>query len=899
MNKNYQNPFLNQQNASQAPVSDPHLTTLNQASILRNEENNHILQGSLNQSSIASNSMRNTFNKINISFSFNNPKRQNSLKDTLAVKITNTNKEKNINSKDSYKLLIKRIAMQLKKKVRQPTHGFFFFAMLKGSYPLIIIKKIETQIINHSIDLNSDIFRVYSEKYVKYKELVKKIALLLKQNMKNKMFWENEKYNQVNNINNIQSIQVKVSEKNKFQGHNNQKKNKSQAPKINNNNISQTSTTQNRNNVSHRINSVINPFNAAKIQNQKKTNLTKRNDKNELNNKNSLISNKSVKNIKINNNIKNQNLSVSSETNKTAKVKFENINKPIISNNANEKSQNTKINKITKKTIINSSDDIEMKEESNKITTNSLSNETNIKNDVDVNTKIIPENKRTSIDIDNNNIREHNEELNKTSIIRNSEATNVSLNSITSPGRKLQIRLTTFHKFDNIPKLISSDNNVRSSSKKKSNIELKEINIDSLFINNSNNMTDEQISFVNKFNVFMSNNGIIIENNIPISNDINGQNYLQKSMFWEKYLHYLYLNYILNKTKVSLFSFVNLIEQYFLWCETPCAESVKYYKELIIEIITKIFNENEINKFLSMNKIKSLDALFNKYEVFVKYGNKDSFKKNKEVEIKIDNSVDCNCALCQSDIACIKKIGELNKKLNTNVNIENILIKGEKKNIKNIAHQELQTENNYRMAFNGLNKSGVFSKSKTSYSFESVYQYFPPKIIKEENKEEKSKKRSSTKKIKKDENKDNKYIDRKIEDYVNKEEIDNIVNEVSDIIVKEEKNKSRKKSEKKNKKNKKRSSYKYVDDSDDESDIYNRKRDDSSEESDEFIAKKEKAKKKKKSKSRNKRKSVNRKNRDSDSETEIESENDSEEENIRKKKVQYPKVGKKKGKKYI
>ena len=925
MNKNYQNPFLNQQNASQAPVSDPHLTTLNQASILRNEENNHILQGSLNQSSIASNSMRNTFNKINISFSFNNPKRQNSLKDTLAVKITNTNKEKNINSKDSYKLLIKRIAMQLKKKVRQPTHGFFFFAMLKGSYPLIIIKKIETQIINHSIDLNSDIFRVYSEKYVKYKELVKKIALLLKQNMKNKMFWENEKYNQVNNINNIQSIQVKVSEKNKFQGHNNQnqkkntniksnlhiqnkkfdtsknikitqnkkgnninhinanvnanvnnqKKNKSQAPKINNNNISQTSTTQNRNNVSHRINSVINPFNAAKIQNHKKTNLTKRNDKNELNNKNSLISNKSVKNIKINNNIKNQNLSVSSETNKTAKVKFENINKPIISNNANEKSQNTKINKITKKTIINSSDDIEMKEESNKITTNSLSNETNIKNDVDVNTKIIPENKRTSIDIDNNNIREHNEELNKTSIIRNSEATNVSLNSITSPGRKLQIRLTTFHKFDNIPKLISSDNNVRSSSKKKTNIELNEINIDSLFINNSNNMTDEQISFVNKFNVFMSNNGIIIENNIPISNDINGQNYLQKSMFWEKYLHYLYLNYILNKTKVSLFSFVNLIEQYFLWCETPCAESVKYYKELIIEIITKIFNENEINKFLSMNKIKSLDALFNKYEVFVKYGNKDSFKKNKEVEIKIDNSVDCNCALCQSDIACIKKIGELNKKLNTNVNIENILIKGEKKNIKNIAHQELQTENNYRMAFNGLNKSGVFSKSKTSYSFESVYQYFPPKIIKEENKEEKSKKRSSTKKIKKDENKDNKYIDRKIEDYVNKEEIDNIVNEVSDIIVKEEKNKSRKKSEKKNKKNKKRNSY------------------------NEFIAKKEKAKKKKKSKSRNKRKSVNRKNRDSDSETEIESENDSEEENIRKKKVQYPKVGKKKGKKYI
>jgi hypothetical protein len=111
-----------------------------------------------------------------------------------------------IKSEESYKLLIKRIAMQLKNKIKPPTHGFFYFALQKGQYPLVIIKKLEEKILNHTIELNSDIFNVYIEKYLKYWQLVKKIAHLIKANMK-QMFWESERYKN-------QSIQVKVTNKN-------------------------------------------------------------------------------------------------------------------------------------------------------------------------------------------------------------------------------------------------------------------------------------------------------------------------------------------------------------------------------------------------------------------------------------------------------------------------------------------------------------------------------------------------------------------------------------------------------------------------------------------------------------------------------------------------------------
>ena len=92
--------------------------------------------------------------------------------------------------------------------------------------------------------------------------------------------------------------------------------------------------------------------------------------------------------------------------------------------------------------------------------------------------------------------------------------------------------------------------------------------------------------------------------------------------FWEKFINYIYIKYLINKNnKVSLFSFVQLIEQYFILCENNSADDAKEFKKLITDIIYKIYNNEEINKFMQMNKLNNMDQLFAKYEIVMKYGN--------------------------------------------------------------------------------------------------------------------------------------------------------------------------------------------------------------------------------------------------------------------------------------
>ena len=165
------------------------------------------------------------------------------------------------------------------------------------------------------------------------------------------------------------------------------------------------------------------------------------------------------------------------------------------------------------------------------------------------------------------------------------------------------------------------------------------------------------------------------------------------------------------------------------------------FKNLMINIIKKVFSEKDISQFLAINKMKNLEELFTKYERFIKYGNKNSYKKNKEVEIKIENEEECNCDLCQNEKACVKKISELNKKSNVNISIESIQIQAEyspKAKKKTNSNNQLET-NNYSITFEGKDKSGLFSKSKTLHTFETVYQYIPPKIEKEKDEKEEDK----------------------------------------------------------------------------------------------------------------------------------------------------------------
>ena len=206
---------------------NPHISPMSHVSILKTEEQKEIVRTNIfepnnpnsnnqehftvvtevirRKSNIPLEAKPNTSNKIDINFSFNRPLVDSTLNQNNQNKFVNINIDEDKRKKEqNYKLLIKRIAMQLKNKIRPPTHGFFYFAFQKGQYPLFIIKKFEEKILNHSIQLNSDIFNVYSEKYLKYRQLVKKIALLLKANMQ-RMFWENDRYKN-------QSIQVKVQQ---------------------------------------------------------------------------------------------------------------------------------------------------------------------------------------------------------------------------------------------------------------------------------------------------------------------------------------------------------------------------------------------------------------------------------------------------------------------------------------------------------------------------------------------------------------------------------------------------------------------------------------------------------------------------------------------------------------
>ena len=345
------------------------------------------------------------------------------------------------------------------------------------------------------------------------------------------------------------------------------------------------------------------------------------------------------------------------------------------------------------------------------------------------------------------------------------------------------------------------------------------MDINSIIIpTNFNNITDEHLSFINKFKIFLSNNKIYIEYNIPLSNEGKGQACFIMNEFWEKYIYYIYINYLINnKNKISLYAFVHLIEQYFIWNENNNAGEAQKFKELIIDIIYKIYQTEEINQFLEMNKLNNIEELFAKYEMFIKYGNKNNMKSNPEIEVKLENG-ECICDLCKNENSFIKKMSEINKQFNKNVNVENLYIKAiypqkekpqENKELKSIISDFYQNEKN-------KDQAPKFSKTKTLQSNEYIYQYLAPKdIIKKEN----ASKNVSVKSVKKEtvakerkegaeeykEPKEN-FIEitgnTKIYDFFKKEE------KTEDITNEKKKQSKEKSSEKKNQNKNKRYSYK-------------------------------------------------------------------------------------------
>ena len=983
---------------------------------------------------------RNSFNDPK-NFSFNQIIPEQPINQSFQIKSINIhlseskskNYERGKNS-NNYKLLIKRIASQLKKKVHPPTQGFFYFAFQKGEYPINIIRKIKVQIINHSIHLNNNIFSLYNQKYIKYRELIKRMASLLKRTMKNIKFWENQKYSNNNTQINVQNsnniINVKISENNL-----NNKNNPKEAPNINNNtnkipnnksknvdkNIYRKNNAQNKNNNnqknikinsngshnnfktliksntnSHNNHEKSNPkTNTMKI-NSYHLNINNNNKMNQkikpfLSNKDNkmIIKNPSLNKTLVENKEKKKNLGNNNPSfNNHFKIEdnslnsVEDLNKKIVNVNNNIINEINKENELLKiegqiaqisegkKIDIIKHDDINLLKKDNilvqqSIINNNIAEKPNVQDNLDIiNTQSEPilytyeENEKdiemknkfekinsctiknneaninsklnTNLEINNNKLNintdffQDNNNFNMKSIELNNkkEDTNkkkfINMKIITSDNKRLS--------YDNIPKTNKINENIIDSSLKKERISFnsrkklgKKIEIklsvfkkneekNNISINNKENIKTkdniqkvnlsartnednkceinayqnnikenslhEQISFVNEFYMLLNNNNINIIFNIPFSNDEKGQNLLKQNTFWEKYIQYLYNSYLINNNKISFFSFIQIIEQYFLWCENKSCEINLGFKKKFIDIVNKLYTMEEIFQFLSMNKLNNLDELFKKYEILNKNINMN-YKYSKEIEIKLDNnSHKCNCDICKNEIACINRVSEINKNLIVGVNTDNIFLAGSIKQNNKKEKETKQIKNN--------KTNNIFTKSKTLLSFECSYNYIPkPKTelienikksqsLKKINSQDKSSNKSGDKnKSKKNEKHDDLSLENnKIDDYLE-------IIKLSDEEEEEEKKINKKKINKKKEKNSKKISKKEEIKSDSESE-------------------EEKLKNKKNRKKSRSKKKI--KIEISDSEND---DNSSDSEKNKKSKIQYPKKKnrKKKGKK--
>ena len=166
-------------------------------------------------------------------------------------------------------------------------------------------------------------------------------------------------------------------------------------------------------------------------------------------------------------------------------------------------------------------------------------------------------------------------------------------------------------------------------------------NVDSSIQNND---------FISQFSNFLKNNMIEIceDSKLPLIKNEKNYHLLSNIEFWIKYIIFISRNY---KNKISIYNFVNFIQQFYLRVENINIKNEDFNKEIINQI-NYLFDENTISNFLLGNKIKKLEDLFSRY--------KNINNKYKYREIKIDE--DCQCETCKN--LYYEKIINYNKKNN-------------------------------------------------------------------------------------------------------------------------------------------------------------------------------------------------------------------------------------------
>ena len=105
--------------------------------------------------------------------------------------------------------------------------------------------------------------------------------------------------------------------------------------------------------------------------------------------------------------------------------------------------------------------------------------------------------------------------------------------------------------------------------------------------------SDLNVDFVNEFEKYLGKNNIEIvkESKLPSFKNEKNEYLLANIQFWKKYINFICLKY---REEMTLFNFINLLEQFYLWVKDP--DDAIFFNKLILQKIQFIFEQNIIKK---------------------------------------------------------------------------------------------------------------------------------------------------------------------------------------------------------------------------------------------------------------------------------------------------------------
>ena len=719
-----------------------------------------------------------------------------------------------IDKNNQYKILIKKIAMQLKKKIRPRTKGFFYMKVIRNEKYLNLVKKIALSIKNKVgihpptngpfysyMKKEEEEIKMKKEKEEKYKLLIKKISSQLKKRVKFPKCKIIKIYESYRTLIKRIADALKKSMKNSYQ----------------NDTLIQENAMQNENNEETKNEKAMHEEIKNEIPMDIDTPFKSNNEnKEEIKNENALNVDTSA-NIQfeqndnyLNNIIEAQNkddkIDVEMED-RTANLQNPFLDKGIQTEIKKESTGNNDMKTLTynqKSNWISTGKKSEGNQVSNytfskmEVIDNEIQNSTEQKNPPE-NLKDSKENKNANsqkdempeliINSDEIVLEEKKEEINKCegneNIIKSKEKENMNERPIMSEIKNSQLNKNSDRSGKSLPNpakskslffdvgpmkkpsefILGKEWKKANKSHSRIHINLNLENLNDIYNNISNierkdnkskNLSLQDIettksNFINQFEKFLEQENIEIINSFPVSTNERNIMLFQQSNFW--YLVMTYLSY--KDSNLSIYKILSLFEQYNMWAQDKTYEIYCSLKERVKEYITSHNSKEALDQFLFMNKLDNLDKVFAKFESPCAFVENDKNKKDYK-EMKVEDicyfcakkGKPCECELCTSDNACIQKVCNLNKSRNEIVNNPGM----------DILKQEITTEelikrnndkvvfhNNEELFYKGKSKkkeNSIFSKSKTILENGGNLEYIGiqiqnPQIIEKEEKEDK------------------------------------------------------------------------------------------------------------------------------------------------------------------